>query len=374
MTAPWDRIVAFDATSLEVAQPSGVGRYTAQLLAALVARADAPPIALVAARPLPLALLGGTLGQVGPRFPNRSIWMQIVLPGALARLQPRLCHFTNSLAPVFTRSRYVVTIHDMALFLHAQTQPSRHLLAARGVVPRAARQAAAVIAVSQSAREDIVRVLQIPPDKVRVVYPAAAPQFSPIDDPLERERVRAKYGLTMPFVLHVGTIEPRKNLTRLVEAFARLRRDGRLEHLVLAGALGWRYGGLLRAIERLGLASSVRRLGYVHPDDLPVLYNLARVIAQPSLYEGFGFPVVEGMAAGVPVLTSNRSAMAEIAADAALLVDPESTEAIVDGLRRLLDEPDLRDDLRQRGLRRAAEFSWARAAEQMVRLYEEVGE
>jgi glycosyltransferase involved in cell wall biosynthesis len=343
------------------------------MLAALLDRPDAPPIALLAARELGTATVAGTLGQVGPRFPNRSIWMQLLLPGALARLRPRLCHFTNSIAPLFMRSPYIITIHDMALFLLPGTQATRHLAAARGIVPRAAKQAETVITVSESARTDILRVLNIAPEKVRVVYPAAAAVFHPEHDDRARDTVRARYRLPDSFVLHVGTVEPRKNLLRLVEAFGRLRREGRSEQLVLAGPFGWKYRGLLRAIDRARLASSVRFLGYVDPDDLPVIYSLARVVAQPSLYEGFGFPILEGMATGVPVLTSDRSAMAEIGAGAALLVDPESTDAVADGLCRLLDEDDLRSHLRATGLRRAAEFSWQRTAEQVLRIYDEAG-
>ena len=193
-----------------------------------------------------------------------------------------------------------------------------------------------------------------------------------IDDAAALEDVRRRYGLHDPYVLFVGTLEPRKNLERLLEAFSRARQAGRREKLVLAGQLGWKYRGLLGRIERSGLASAVRLLGYVPDEDLPAIYNLASVVAFPSLYEGFGLPILEGMACGVPVLTSDRASMVELAGDAALLVDPTDVTALEGGLVRLLDDPELRRELARRGRGRAARFSWARAAAETVRLYERV--
>jgi glycosyltransferase involved in cell wall biosynthesis len=193
-----------------------------------------------------------------------------------------------------------------------------------------------------------------------------------IDDATELDRVRARYGLTRPFVLYVGTIEPRKNLTRLVAAFAQARRRCPDLELVLVGQLGWKYTSLFRAIEDLDLEHAVRRLGYVPNDDLPALYNLARLLAFPSLYEGFGLPVVEAMACGTPVLTSNGSSLAEIAAGASYLIDPLEVIDIAHGLVCLATDDDLHANLRAAGLARAAQFSWQRAAAETVRVYDAV--
>jgi glycosyltransferase involved in cell wall biosynthesis len=191
-------------------------------------------------------------------------------------------------------------------------------------------------------------------------------------DAAELDRVRRRYGLHKPFVLYVGTIEPRKNLTRLVTAFAQIHRQYPDLELILVGQLGWQYGSLLKAIEDLQLGSAVRRAGYVPDADLPALYNLARLLAFPSLYEGFGLPVIEAMACGTPVLTSNGSSLAEIAAGASCLIDPLDVNAITSGLLRLITDDDVHDRLRAAGLARAAQFSWQRAAAETVRVYDAV--
>jgi glycosyltransferase involved in cell wall biosynthesis len=368
------RLVAFDATPLELPNPSGVGQYVACLLGALRRHPRCPPLALLAARPLPPALLEGTLGQPGPRVPNRTVWMQAVLPWVLRRLAPRVTHFTNFVSPVVSRQPYVTTIHDMSLYLYPQTQATRHIIAARPFVALSARRAAAVVTVSESAKADIVRVLDLSPDRVRVLSPAASPEFAPIGDPAILERVRARYGLSAPFLLFVGSIEPRKNLSRLFDAFALVRAEHPDLELVLAGGLGWKYGPILAHRDRLGLASSIRLLGYLNAADLPVLYNLAAVVVLPSLYEGFGLPILEAMASGVPVVTSRTGAMAEVAGDAAILVDPDDAEGIATGIRQALEDTDRRTCLRAKGLRRAATFSWERTADEFIRLYDEVGD
>jgi glycosyltransferase involved in cell wall biosynthesis len=326
----------------------------------------------MANRPLNGEMPPGTLGQVGRRFPNRSVWMQWTLPRDLAWLQPDVCHFTNSLAPLRAPCPMVITLHDMSLFVHAGLHPLKSQLFVRPIIPAAARRASAIITVSQHAKQEIVAGLRVPPEKVHVIYEAAAPQYRMIDDAAELDRVRQRYVLTRPFVLYVGTIEPRKNLTRLVTAFAKVRRQYPDLELILVGQLGWKYASLLKAIEDLNLGQAVRRLGYVPNDDLPALYNLARALAFPSLYEGFGLPVVEAMACGTPVLTSNGSSLAEIAGSASYLINPLDVVDIAHGLRCLVTDDAQHTQLRAAGLRRAAQFSWQRAAEETVRVYDAV--
>jgi glycosyltransferase involved in cell wall biosynthesis len=366
-------LVGFDATPLEVRQRAGVSHYTAHLLAALVARGDGRRYALLAGRPLHGAIPAGTLGQIGARLPNRTLWMQCVLPRTLARLRPEVCHFTNSIAPLQIPCPFVVTMHDMSLFRYARTQRVKSLFVVRTIMGAVARRAAAVIAVSESARLDILSSLRgVTADKVHVVFEAAAPHFRVMTGSPDLERVRRTYGLEEPFVLAVGTVEPRKNLDRLATAVGLLRRRGLRTRLIVAGQLGWKYDAFLRQLDDSGDRDAVALLGYVPDADLPALYNLARVVAFPSLYEGFGLPILEGMACGTPVLTSNRSAMAELAGGAAVLVDPESPDALADGLDRLLGDDALREHLGAAGLARAAEFSWARTADETVRIYERI--
>jgi glycosyltransferase involved in cell wall biosynthesis len=256
--------------------------------------------------------------------------------------------------------------------VHARLHPLKSRLAVRPIIPLAARRAAAIITVSQHAKREIVAGLHVPAEKVHVIYEAAAPQYHTITDAAELDRVRQHYHLQKPFVLYVGTIEPRKNLIRLVRAFAHAQRQNPELELILVGQLGWHYGSLLKTIEDLQLGSAVRRPGYVPDEDLPVLYNLARVLAFPSLYEGFGLPVVEAMACGTPVLTSNGSSLAEIATNASYLIDPLSVDDIAQGLLCLTTDDDLHARLRTAGLARSAQFSWKRAAEETVRVYDAV--
>ncbi len=366
------QLIGFDVTPLQIAQHSGVGNYTSQLLTALIERNDARQYALLANRTVNGAAPRGSLGQVGHRFPNRSAWMQLALPRDLAALRPDLCHFTNSIAPLHAPCPIVITLHDMSLFVHARLHPLKSRLVVRPIIPMVTRQAKAIITVSQHAKQEIVAGLQVPAEKVHVIYEAAAPQYHTITDEDELDRVRNRYGLTRSFMLYVGTIEPRKNLTRLVMAFAQAHRQCPDLELILVGQLGWQYGSLLKAIEDLKLGSAVRRLGYVPDADLPALYNLARALAFPSLYEGFGLPVIEAMACGTPVLTSNGSSLAEIAAGASCLVDPLDVKAIADGLLRLAVDDDFHASLSGAGLARSAQFSWQRAAAETVRVYDSI--
>ena len=365
-------VVGFDVTPLEERERTGVGRRVERLLAALVARGATHRYHALSSRPLHGALPAGVVGPVDWRFPTRWLWMQAMLPVTLSRLRPRFCHFTNGMAPLGCPCPYVLTLHDMSLFLHARTQPLKSRLLIRSLVPRVARRASAVITPTQSARADIIRVLGLPPDRVHVVSGGVDPAFRRIDTPGALDPVRRRYGLDRPFILSVGTLEPRKNLGRLTRAFGQLRAQGRQEELVLVGRNGWGRDEARRVADELGIATAVRTLGYVPESDLPALYALARVVAFPSLYEGFGFPIVEAMACGTPLLTSNRSAMAEVGRDAALLVDPTAVGSIADGLAALLDDQPLRDRLRGAGLRRAASLSWQTVAERTVAVYDRV--
>lgn len=366
------QLIGFDATPLQFSQPSGVGHYARQLLAALIARDDGRHYAPLANRILNGRTPAGALPQIGRPFPNRSIWMQTMLPRAVRDNRLDLCHFTNSLAPINLPCPMVITFHDMSLFRHPGLHPLRAVLAVRPLLPMLARRAAAIITVSMAAQRDVVSDLHIKADKIHIVYEAAAVHFQPIGDRGELERVRAKYNLSAPFVLYVGTLEPRKNLTRLVRAFAEVRRRLPDAQLILVGQLGWKYEALLAEIERLDLKAGVRRLGYVPEGDLAALYSLATAFAFPSIYEGFGLPIVEAMACGTPVLTSDRSSLAEIARGAARLIDPFDTAAMAEGLYSLLIDESERLELRAAGLKRAAEFSWARAAAETAAVYDKV--
>jgi glycosyltransferase involved in cell wall biosynthesis len=304
--------------------------------------------------------------------------MQSKLPQAIADDGLMLCHFTNAIAPLRHPCPFILTIHDASLFLFRQYHPASRLLAMRLLLPRLARGAEAIITPSETARRDVIRVLRLPPQRVHVVYEAPPDRFAPVDDRQELERIKRVYRLPPQFILYVGTIEPRKNLARLVAALAILHRQGYRLPLILVGPMGWRINrGLGRAgfdeeIEAQGMRDYVRYLGYVPTEHLPGLYSLATVFVFPSLYEGFGLPVVEAMACGAPVVTSRDTAMAEISAGAAVLADPLNVHSIAAGLRDIVASPDRRAELSRDGLQRVRRFSWSRAAAETTAIYHQV--
>jgi len=262
-----------------------------------------------------------------------------------------------------------MTVHDAV----ALTMPSQY-----GAVERlyfrlfsvvAARRANAVVVPSRAARDEIARVYRIPHARLRVIPEAASPRFRPIA-PQESAPVLARYGIRRPYVLFVGANVPRKNVPRLLEAYDAMRRRAGVDaQLLLVGPPEPATPALLALTRRLQLHPHLRRLDRVPDDDLPALYSAAACLAYPSLAEGFGLPILEAMACGTPVLTSNCSAMPEVAGDAALLVDPRRTEAITEGLVRLLTEDHLREELIARGLARARAFTWERTARATEEVY-----
>ncbi len=368
-----DLRIGLDGTPL-LGQRSGVGNYTGRLLAALIRENPEWEFLLYSNRPL--EKLEPALRRVTPvysRFSSRRLfWMHCLLPATIRRSRPQLCHFPNSMAPLWQKSPFVLTIHDASLFLYGRYHPPARLLSIRFALPLLARRAEAIITVSHSARDDLIRTLQLPPEKVHVIYEAAASSFRPVTDRACLDALRRKYDLPEEFLLFVGTLEPRKNLRRLVRALQRIRREGYQQPLVLVGADGWKLADLHAEIERLGLKNAVRFTGYVPAEELPGLFSLATLFVFPSLYEGFGLPPLEAMACGTPVLTSNSTSLAEIYGGGAYLVNPRDEEELAAALMELLDDEELRRHLGQRGRRHAQQFSWARAARKTAAVYRHV--
>ncbi len=366
-------LIGYEASALQGFK-SGVGYYAQNLLAGMMAVAPQHDYLLFTNREVngSWTRLAHERFYIGRFFPVRVAWMQGVLPGTLRQVRPDICHFPNYLAPVATACPYVVTIHDMTLFITPGLHRWKKLLLDRTLIPLVVRRAEAIVTVSKSARDDIVRLLKVPADKVHVIMNAVSPAFMRVEDREQLEMVRAHYKLNGPYVLYVGTIEPRKNLTRLINAFAQLRKRGLPHKLALVGQPGWHCEPIYAEVERLGLGSEVVFTGYVPFEHLPALYSAASAMAFPSIYEGFGLPVLEAMACGTPVVTSGSSGLAEVADGAALLVDPLSVEEIAAALYRLCMEPDLGAELSALGLARAAEFTWERAARNTLDVYERV--
>ena len=364
--------IAFDGTTL-CPKRTGVGYYTEHLLRHLVEDDHGDEVTVVSNRaldvtsPLPSRVRVAAAARAVPRL----VWMQAVARRVLARLRPDVAHFTNGMMPIGSPVPTVVTIHDMSLTLFPRFHPPRRVLINRPLVYHAARRADAVITVSQSAKRDIVRLYGLAPERVHVVHEAAAPAFRPLHDVGRLERVRRKYGLADRFILYVGTIEPRKNLPLLIEAFARRRKAGDLPHqLVCAGPYGWLSADVQRRIERLQIADAVRFTGYVPFDDLPAVYNLAELFVFPSVYEGFGLPVIEAMACGTPAVIGRVAAVAEVAGGAAEQVELDAG-VLGDALVALGRDRDRRAALSARGLDRSRLFSWERAARETREVYVE---
>jgi glycosyltransferase involved in cell wall biosynthesis len=364
--------IGYDVTPL-VGMCTGVGNYTRQLLMHMLALSGEYDFLLKANRSEAIQDLTAS-ARARPLIqsvPSRMLWMQGVLPRQLRATKPDLCHYPNSIAPLRSPCRYVVTIHDMTLSLLPHYHPGRKRVMVRPLIPLIARGAARIITVSEHARADIVRLLGVAPERVVVVPEAAAPIFH-MASAEEQARVRARYRLNRSYVLYVGTLEPRKNLVRLIRAWYALWQRGAIPHqLVLVGGRGWQDAAIYTTIAELDCGDALRLVGYVPTADLPALYSAADAFAFPSLSEGFGLPVIEAMACGTPTLISTAPALRELAGDVALTVDPRDERALTDALERLLMDAALQEELRLRGLRRAASFSWERAARRTLAVYQE---
>lgn len=359
---------------------AGIGRYARDLGAALVPLLPGDlgifyndPTGSLAPEP-PLDVLPRTTVRR-----ETKLWrLSVALGDLLGRRQDGLAggaalfHATDHLLPRFSdRVRSVCTLHDLAFLVDPSVHTRTNRLFLSAMVPRFLRRADRVICVSECTARDATRLLGLDPVKVAVVPSGVDARFHP---PSRGEIASARSRLALPerYVLYVGTVEPRKNLPTLLRAWARLKRAGDPRRLVIAGKLGWLTDDFFRALAASGLEDEVVRLGYVADADLPALYGGAEAFVFPSRYEGFGFPVLEAMACGTPVVCSSSSSLPEVAGDAALLHDPASDEQLADALARLRDDPVLRVELAARGLRRAATFTWARAARETARVYEQV--
>ena len=264
--------------------------------------------------------------------------------------------------------RRVVTFHDVTFLILPERYPRVRRLYMEAVTRIATLAADAIITPSQAVRDDVIRKLGVRGDRIIAIPEAAGPQFAPVEgDALVR--MLAKYHLNRRYILSVGSLEPGKNRGRLISAYAMLRGDGIDCPLVVVGQPAWHYQPDFELVRRLGLERDVQFLGYVPDDDLPALYSGAALLAFPSLYEGFGLPVLEAMACGTPVLTSSVSAPPEIAGDAAFLVDPNDVQELRAGLGKLLSDEALRSDLRARGFVRAGQFTWRRTARETLSVY-----
>ncbi len=322
--------------------------------------------------------------RFGGRWPNVSVRrtlphtplvrIPVTLSAELRRRPVDLLHVQYT-APPLAPCPVVATVHDLSFEHLPETFKRRSRVQLRHTVRATVRRAAHVIAPSEHTRRDLLETYGLDPARVTAIPLAVSPHFRPVGDASELERVRRLYGIAGEYVLAVGSIQPRKNLARLVRAYSALRRArGRsnLPQLVLVGKKAWLYGETLRAIEDEGLGGAVVLTGYVPEADLPALYTGALCFAYPSYFEGFGLPPLEAMSCGAPVLTGNRTSLPEVVGDAGLTVDPFDTDALAGALARLIDDAALRADLSARGLRRARGFDWRDTARMTLQVYRRV--
>jgi glycosyltransferase involved in cell wall biosynthesis len=365
--------IGLDATALPP-RLTGAGNYIVSLVRALL-QVDSSNEYVVFTKPLHVPLFGrhARLDVVQASLASRFLrigWEQIFLPALASRYSLDVLHSPHYTMPLFNSAPSVVTFHDMTFFLYPGQHELYKRIFFRVGIHLSARRARAIIADSESTRQDILRLLKLNPPRVVAVPLGVSPDFRRIDDRAALEAIRRKYHLPDQIILYVGVLEPRKNLPTLVRAFKSLVDRGIPHALVLVGRKGWMYTELFQVVERLGLRERVIFPGYVPDEELPLLYSAADLFVYPSLYEGFGLPVLEAMACGVPVVTSNVSSMPEIAGDAALLVDPRQVDELAGAMYRSVTDRALHDALGQKGQARAKLFSWERTARETIAVYE----
>lgn len=403
--------VAIDYTPA-VRQGGGIGRWTRSLVAALLALEDARDVEFT------LFYAGGGLSQKQEKFVRDEqlqyagsavvqvrfvrlpfsepaltrLWQRLRLPLPLelvARLgrppfisdplgHPDVLHFPDFVVPPHLGGRSLVTVHDLSFMITpdcAEENLRKYLTAA---VPRSVRRADRISVDAAAIKSDLHERLGVPDAKMTVIYGGVGPEFHPIEDKTALEEVRLRLKLPEKFLLYLGTIEPRKNLARLAEAWAELKDTavGRGRRLVLGGRKGWLYEPILRRIDELGLSDEIVWLDFVPEGDLAAVYNLADLFCFPSLYEGFGIPPLEALACGTPVVTANNSSLAEVFSGAALMCEATDTASITAAIRQGLESLDgdgqLLAGLQAEGLKRVREFTWERAAREALTLYRDM--
>jgi glycosyltransferase involved in cell wall biosynthesis len=378
-----------------VRQGAGIGRYTRNLVQALLALdaendyvllsatggLGAEPGVAEWATSVPWQTAATTRRKV--RAVNLPVsdrllavlWHRLRLPlwAELACGRLDVFHSPDFTLPPLRAARAVLTVHDLSFIRVPDSAASRLRAYLLQAVPRSVRRADVILADSQSTRSDVIELLRVDPGRVEVLYPGVEERFQPVPkDALAA--VRRRYCLPERFVLSLGTLQPRKNYERLIEAFALLRHEARTEaKLVIVGGLGWMYEGIARRVAELELSDEVLFPGYVSDEDLPALYSLADLFAFPSLYEGFGLPALEAMACGTPVVASNVSSLPEVVGDAALTVDPLDVSALAEAMSRSLNDAGLRQEMVGRGLARARQFRWPDSAAQLLEVYRRLG-
>ncbi len=354
---------------------AGISHYVEQVLSQLGQIDRSNRYSVYTTRGLDQRALGlpDNFRVIPSRFPTinprvRIPWEQLLAPLLLRRSGADLFHGVHSVVPVSCPVPSVVTVHDLAFIRFPQTFRAYNRIYLDVATRLSVQRAARILVVSEHTRREVIGLLGVAPERVVVTPNAVREHFRPPDLAV-LGAFRARKGLPERFVLYVGTLEPRKNLTTLLEAYAEVAKQ-QAAPLLVGGGKGWLYDAVFQRLEALGLRERVRFVGYLDEEELPLWYAAATVFVFPSIYEGFGMPPLEAMACGTPVVASNTSSLPEVVGDAGLTVSPYDPAALAAAISRVLDDADLRQELRERGLRQARAFSWRVTAERTLAAYE----
>lgn len=353
-----------------LARRTGTEHYSASLLRALSVLPEAReyPIALYVNLKSEKEVRERLEFDLPPSWQVRAIafprlWTHARLSWEMMNRPPGGLFVPSHVVPLWHPHRTVVTVHDLGYIYYPQAHTRLSRLYLHLSTRFSARAARRVIAISQATKRDLVKHYKVPARKIRVIYHGRDPIFVPVTDERKVKETAAKYGVEQPYCIHVGTLQPRKNLGLLVDAWERLRaRMERPPQLLLAGRRGWLYDSLIDEVKAKGLGNLVKFADYVERDDLPALYSSAMALTFPSLYEGFGLPPLEAMSCGTPVIASTASSIPEVVGDAAIMLDPHDASAWADMVHLLSGDKTLREALSRKGLARAAHFTWERCA------------
>lgn len=304
--------------------------------------------------------------------PKRLLWDQVIFPNRARRFKVNLLHQPCFSAPLLYRGKVIVTCHDLISVFFPENLPLASRFFYSQWEPFSYRKAAKIIAISEHTKKDLMAFLKIPEEKIRVIHLAASRDFRPIKSKKTLKKIQKKYRTGPNYILDVGTLEPRKNLSFLVRAYALAVREGADVKLVITGKKGWYFEGLFKLVDDLNLKDKIIFTGYVAENDLPALYSGAKAFVFPSLYEGFGLPPLEAMACGTPVISSNTSSMPEVIGQAGILISPKDERVWAQNILKILRDKGLARTLSQMGLRQAKKFSWEEAARKTIAVYKEV--
>jgi glycosyltransferase involved in cell wall biosynthesis len=359
--------------------PTGIGRYAVEMLRALVGLPNAPKIVLLSTEREDRHGLWDMFEHhtlPGCRLlPGLMTLGNLMLSLAIQRHQIDIIHDPNGIAPFLGPSqgaRRIVTIHDVFAYIYPEAHNHLDNWRYWVMLPHTVRKADLILTDSNHSRRDIEHFLAVPNDRVLVIPCGIDRRFRPLPESSERQAVISRYNIKPPYLLYVGGINARKNIARLLEVYSHVCERHPEITLVIGGKRQWQTSEIDATFQRLELENRVHFSGYIADADLPALYSAADAFVFPSLYEGFGLPPLEAMACGTPVITSNAASLPEIVGDAALTVDPYDVAGLAAAIERVLTDATLRADLRQRGIQRAALFTWERAAHQTLAAYEQV--